>query len=498
MPLPRTNSNGIRFSITDLSPPRTRLLKCVYRERAAISLFDALSASSSQAFPPETISLVAATISRFRRIADAYGVSTEHFSILATEAMRKANNAPDMLDAINQEAGVSVHVLAPEVETLFGAVMGSRSSFGALNRGGLFLDLGGGSVQMTWVDTKTECYEVEAALAGVSMPFGAARLIRVLEEDGNTEVREVEKGRLRTGMSTAFAKLCERFPALADEVSRDESQGGGVDVYFCGGGFRGYGSMLMHNDPIQPYPIPSVSTYTVPGELFRKTGVMRKVNEEFDGKIFGMSKRRRRQFPAVLEVIEAFIEAAPAIRTATFCTGSNREGMLLMRLPPAVRESDPLPELASEGIGAEEMQAVDAVLDLLRGAVPGRQGSPGLPTILSLGIGSLFFPMMWGRMGEDFASNAAFSLHSAVTRDPSAPGLTHLARAILGVTAAARWGGSLGAIDAKLHSRLRELLHRTHGEACFWAEYIGTIAGVVATFIPARPRTANDVKKIMR
>lgn len=403
-----------------------------------------------------------------------------------------------MLDAINQEAGVGVHILAPEVETLFGAVMGSRSSFGALERGGLFLDLGGGSAQMTWVDTRTERYEAEAALAGVSMPFGAARLIRVLEDGEDTEVREAEKGRLRTSMSAALAKLCERYPALADAASRGENQGGGIDVYFCGGGFRGYGSMLMHNDPIQPYPIPSVGTYTVPGELFRRTGAMRKVNEEFDGKIFGMSKRRRRQFPAVLEVIEALVEAAPAIRTATFCMGSNREGMLLMMLPPAVRESDPLPALASAGIRSGEIQVVDAVLDVLREAVPGRSGSHRLPTIFSLGIGSLFFPMMWHRMGEDVSSNAAFSLHDAVTRDPGAPGLTHLARAVLGVTAAARWGGNLGALDAELLSRLRELLHRTHGEACFWAEYIGTMAGVMATFIPALPQTANDVKKTLR
>lgn len=392
---------------------------------------------------------------------------------------------------------MGVHVLAPEVETLFGAVMGSRSSFGALQRGGLFLDLGGGSVQMTWVDTNTEGYEVEAALAGVSMPFGAARLTRVLEGT-DADLRAAEKGKLRASMSAAFAQLCERFPALADEVSRGESRDSGVDVYFCGGGFRGYGSMLMHNDPIQPYPIPSVGTYTVPGELFRKTGIMRRVNEEYNGKIFGMSKRRRRQFPAVLEVIEAFIEAAPTIRTATFCTGSNREGMLLMKLPPTLRESDPLPALASADIRSQDMPAVEAALDVLQEAVPEQPKKRGVPTIFSLRLGPLFFPMIWDRMGEDVASNAAFALHAAVTRDPSAPGLTHLARAVLGVTAAARWGSSLAALDAELHSRLRDLLYRTHSEACFWAEYIGTIAGVMATFIATRPRTADDVKKIVR
>ena len=383
------------------------------------------------------------------------------------------------------------------METLFGAVMGSRSSFGALERGGLFLDLGGGSVQMSWVDTRDEGYAVEAALAGESMPFGAARLIRVLE-GADAGVRTTEKGRLRESMAAAFAKLCKRFPALAEEVSRGERRGGGVDVYFCGGGFRGYGSMLMHNDPILPYPIPSIGTYTVPGELFRRTDQMRRVNEEFGGKIFGMSKRRRKQFPAVLEVIETFVEVMPGIRTATFCTGSNRDGVLLMKLPPALRESDPLAALAAASHRADDMPVVEAVLKVLRDAVPERPRASSLPTVLSLGLGPLFYSMVWDRMGEDVASNAAFSLHNAVTRDSSAPGLTHLARAVLGVTAAARWGGTLGPLDVELHSRLKALLDRAHPEAYFWADYIGTLAGVVATFIPARPKTVEDVTEVIK
>lgn len=411
--------------------------------------------------------------------------------------MRRAGNAADMLGAIRDEAGVGVHVLAPAVETLFGAVMGSRSSFGALERGGLFLDLGGGSVQMSWVDTREEGYEVQAALAGESMPFGAARLIRVLE-GADAGVRTTEKARLRESMAAAFAKLCKRFPALAEEVGRGESGGGGVDVYFCGGGFRGYGSMLMHNDSIQPFPIPSIGTYTVPGELFRRTDQMRRVNEEYGGKIFGMSKRRRKQFPAVLEVVEAFVEAVPGIRTATFCTGSNREGVLLMKLPPALRESDPLAALAAAGHRAEDMPVVEAALKVLRDAVPERPGSSNLPTVLSLGLGPLFYSIIWDRMGEDGASNTAFSLHNAVTRDPSAPGLTHLARAVLGITAAARWGGTLGSLDVELHSRLKALLDRAHPEAYFWADYIGTVAGVLATFIPARPKTVEDITKLIR
>ncbi|CAI4216376.1 unnamed protein product [Parascedosporium putredinis] len=405
-------SNGIRFTITDLSPPFTRLLRCIYRERAGISLFDALSSSAEDGpssdlkFPTETITLVSETLARFRRIADGYSI-----------------------------------------ETLFGAVMGSRSSFVHVNRGGLFLDLGGGSVQMTWVDSKLPEYEIKAALAGVSMPFGAARLIRVLEGDADVATAETKK--LRDGMRQSFESLRDRFPSLREGLESDE----GIDVYLCGGGFRGYGSMLMHNDPVQPYPIPSVGAYTVRGDVFRQTKRMREVNEEFGGKVFGMSKRRRKQFPAILEVLEAFVAVVPSIRTATFCTGSNRDGALLMKLPRDVRESDPLAALANR---------------------------------------------IWFRLGEDVYSNAAYALHEAVTRDPKAPGLTHLARAALGLTVAGRWGYSLGPIDAELYTGLRGIMDEAHEEAGFWAEYIGGVAGVVATILPYPPQKAEDITNNIR
>ncbi|PKS06527.1 hypothetical protein jhhlp_007275 [Lomentospora prolificans] len=488
-------SNGIRFTITDLSPPFTRLLRCVYRERAGISLFDALSASGSSTssdlkFPTETIRLVSETLARFRRIADGYGVAPENFSVLATEAMRRASNAADMLDAIREQAGVGVHILAPEIETMFGAVMGSRSSFVNINRGALFLDLGGGSVQMTWVDTKLPEYEIEAALAGVSLPFGAARLIRVLE--GDAKVASTEKAKLRDGMRKAFEKLSETFPSLRDGLKSGE----GVDVYLCGGGFRGYGSMLMHNDPVQPYPIPSVGAYTVAGEFFRQTKRMQEINERFDGKIFGLSKRRRQQFPAILEVLDALVNVVPAIRTATFCTGSNRDGALLMKLPREIRESDPLEALAN--VGAEDKPIIDAVTATLRGSIPDGQDLSLVPTIFSLGLAPLFIQRIWHRMGEDVYSNAANALHEAVTRDPKAPGLTHLARAVLGLTVAARWGYSLGPIDAELYTGLKGVLDEAHGTASFWAEYFGVVADILSMIIPCQPRKVEDITSTIK
>ncbi|KAK4128702.1 hypothetical protein N657DRAFT_629755 [Parathielavia appendiculata] len=512
-------SNGIRFSISDLSPPRTRLLRCIYRERAAISLFDALSGSPLlQDFPDETITLVSQTLARFRAIAvDDYGVPPAQVRVFATEAMRRARNATVMLEAIRAASpGLSVYILAPQVETLFGSV-GARSGF--VDVKGLFLDLGGGSVQMTYLDTydsKSSIQEdgvgpeVAAALAGQSLPFGAARLIKVLDNH-DVHARAFEISRLRTGMSDAFQRLCARFPSLAANVAETRQgqtyetakDGSGIDIYLCGGGFRGYGSMLMHTHSIQPYPIPSVGSFTVSGEVFAKTKEMLNVNKSFAGKIFGMSKRRRAQFPAVVEVVDALIASVAPIRSVTFCSGGNREGALMMSLPPEIRVSSPLTcshnvrESRTPSAPGRNSASIQDVLDTLQSAFPPDLDLAATTTVFGLQLGALYAGQIWTQLGADADANAAAALHNAVS-SPDQPGLTHLARAVLGVTLCARWGASLAPIDEQLHQNLRALMDAADPDATFWADYIGVVTATTTRLLRTWPQTSSVLKDNVR
>ncbi|KAF2963234.1 hypothetical protein GQX73_g10329 [Xylaria multiplex] len=482
-------SNGIRFSISDLSPPHPRLLKSLYRERAAISLFDALNESASTGSPvfsPDVIVHVSQTLARFKSIAVEFGVPPEHVSVFATEAMRKASNAASMLSAIQSESGLGVHVLAPEVETLFGA-MGARSGFSAVD--GLFLDLGGGSVQMTYMNSAMRDYDFQAARTGKSLPFGAARLINILEND-DTEVQTAALDELKAGMHGAFAKLQQEFPLLRDTQVEPDSDG--IDIYLCGGGFRGYGSILMHHDPVHPYPIPAVGAYTVKGSFFKQTTTMRRANAEYEGKIHGMSKRRRKQFPAIATVVDALISAVPRIRTVTFCSGGNREGSLFMKLPLAIREASPLPLLHHGNIG--NSVALDAVINLIQSSLPSSMNHSNIPTILSLGLGPLFASEIWSRSGEPSEANASFQLHQSLERDPSAPGFTHLARSVLGLTLCFRWGATLGPIDQQFFIGLRKIVCQVSPEAIFWAEYIGEIARLLSQLCPRIPESQNQLE----
>ncbi|EHL02817.1 putative Retrograde regulation protein 2 [Glarea lozoyensis 74030] len=441
-------SNGIRFSISDLSLPASRLLTCIYRERVGISLYDALHESGPDArpfyFSPTTIAKVAQTLARFKSICDGYGVPGGNISVFATEATRTAKNKDDMLSAIRDASGLTVDILSPAMESLFGA-MGARSGYDQVD--GLFMDLGGGSVQMTYVNSLVDPgYDVLAAKAAKSMPFGAAKLTAALSE---TDSAHATKEELRGLMKGAFEELTARFPQLKAQAEHHD----GITIYFCGGGFRGYGSMLMHTDSIQPYPIPAIGGYVVPGNRFAKWREMLHANNYDDGKIYGLSKRRRQQFPAIVTVVQALVEAVPKIKQVVFCSGGNHEGVLFMKLSPECREQHPLSFLPSK-ITIEESDGVDAVARFILSSMPS-----GYPAVFSRHIIKYIASNTWQDMGDPDSANSAKALHDPISGTLAGlPGMTHQARSVLALTMCHRWGSNLGPGDAKLAENLQALV----------------------------------------
>ncbi|KAF8860868.1 putative retrograde regulation protein 2 [Acephala macrosclerotiorum] len=476
-------SNGIRFSISDLSPPRSRLLDCAYRERAGISLYDALHESTPDSkafhFSKHTIDDVARTLGRFKGICDGYGVRKEHISVFATEAMRTAKNSDEMLAAIKKSSGLTVDILSPGMESLFGA-MGARSGF--VSADGLFMDLGGGSVQMTYVNSSADAYEVLAAEVATSMPFGAAKLTQALSAQDTAEAAKTE---LRLSMRKTFEGLCQRFPRLKEQAESSD----GVTIYFCGGGFRGYGSMLMHTDPIQPYPIPAIGGYTAPGHRFIKWREMLHANNYEEGKIHGMSKRRREQFPAIVAVVQSLVEAIPKVKEVTFCSGGNREGVLYMKLPAKTRELNPIRLLTGDLFYNNTETILNVVEFLEKLAFP-----KGYPKILSQELLVYIAEHIWEDMGNRDDANASRALHNPLSGELAGlPGMTHEMRAVLSLILCSRWGNDLGPIDQKVQTNLQALIG---AELSWWCDYVGTFVRFLATTIPVfppKPSTLYDV-----
>ena len=374
--------------------------------------------------------------------------------------------------------------------------MGSRSGLVDIKGGALVLDLGGGSVQMTWVDTNDERYGINAALSGESLPYGAAKLTQIL--DGQPEeARILQTAEIANGFRDLYAKLCAKFPTLqAIKTQYEKGCDSPVKLYLCGGGFRGYGSMLMHEDPIVPYPIPSINTYTVHGDRFKDVNFLRRKNEEINGKIYGMSKRRRKQFESVAAVVKALVSAVPNVGQVTFCSGSNREGLLMMKLPREIRETNPVDALTN--LSHDEQPIVEAIVRKMISALPKALEGSKIPTVLNTGIASLFVRQIWTGRGYDGDANSSLALHSAVSRDPNASGLTHIARAALGLTLFSRWGGSLSPADTQLFNGLKQLLNREHPEAFFWSRYLGAVASLLASLFPTFPTDSTRLETALR
>jgi retrograde regulation protein 2 len=459
------------MSISDLSDPTSRLLNCIYRERAPISLYDALHESTPGArafyFSDAIIKEVASTLGRFCKMCAEYCVPENQISVFATEAMRTAKNRDAMLDAIKHASNFNVEILSPPMESLFGA-MGARSGFDDVN--GLFMDLGGGSVQMTYLNSKLQDYDVLAAQAAQSLPYGAAKLTAALNSAESSDVVD----ELGLAMKKTFEDMQIRFPHLNHEVMPSS---GGVTIYFCGGGFRGYGNMLMHTHPIQPYPIPFIGGFTASGERFKDYKAMLKANDDPE-KVFGMSKRRREQFPAIVTVVKALVEAIPNIKKVVFCSGGNREGVLYMKLPVIAREG--FPQLWQKGPADFNPRALETITSVIDKIIPF-----DTKDFHWLQLQNYIIVNSWRNMGNLADMNSAMALHEPISGAlASVPGLTHESRALLALTMCERWGSDLGPADKQLHKSLRELVGEDLSYDC---EYLGALMALLATIFPAFP-----------
>ena len=133
-------SNGIRFSISDLTPP-ARALPTVFQDRAGISLYDAQYQSGEKGpIPQDVIDSVLAALARFKVACADFGVPNDKIRILATEATRTAVNSVEFRQQIKDAIGWEVDMLPKEAEGRIGA-LGVASSFSNIE--GLVMDLGG-------------------------------------------------------------------------------------------------------------------------------------------------------------------------------------------------------------------------------------------------------------------------------------------------------------------------------------------------------------------
>ncbi|KAL8699193.1 MAG: hypothetical protein Q9201_006142 [Fulgogasparrea decipioides] len=463
-------SNGIRFSISDLSPPTARVMPTIYQDRCGISLYDAQYQSGQRvAIPQPVVDEVLAALLRFKRTCHDFQVRHDHVRVVATEATRSAVNSDDFRHQVEEATGWKVEMLAKEEEGRIGA-LGVASSFGSVR--GLVMDLGGGSIQMTWMFSENG--QVRTSPKGsVSFPYGAAALMMRLGE-----VAIEGHDSLRDEMSASFQKALQDLD-IPDNMIKEADDEGGWTLYLSGGGFRGWGYILMSLHSVSPYPIPIINGFRVP-----KSSFLPDLEQYSDLEAtFRISSRRASQVPAITFLIEALTRSIPSISYIHFAQGGIREGLLFSSLPASVRSQHPL-------VTATQIYAPPSTASLVRileASIPQTEPSDPstdppraltspemLTSIIHLLHAHASFP-------KDIRAGAA--LRSTTTGLlGNAHGLGHVDRCLLALALCERWGGEVSPMDEHFLSKMQVL---AGPRVSWWAKYIGRSAGGIGETYPA-------------
>jgi retrograde regulation protein 2 len=467
-----------------LSPPTSRILPTIHIHRLDISLFDAQFNPKTGAripIPSSVIQSVIAALLRFQIICTDLGVPENNIRIIATEATRTAINSMEFRREIQRATNLNVEMLAKEDEGKIGA-LGIASSFSHMQ--GLAMDLGGGSTQITWLIVQRGNVRISPKGA-FSFPYGAAALTRRLEElkEGKSkDEAERARAKLREEMKTNFLNAYNKLD-IPKELADQAKSEGGFPLYLSGGGFRGWGYLLLHQSQVHGhhYPISLINGFLAEKSQFENTETLKEVARTAN-RIFRVTDRRRAQVPAVAFLVNVLAEALPhGIKEAHFCQGGIREGVLFQELTPNIRRENPL-EVATAPYARPSAAAIS---DLLLSAIPESSNTETKKFPESIGahvIRALTNVLyVHSVMSKETSSTAA--LYSTSTGLLSTShGVSHSDRALLALMLEERYEGELPPREVDFKLSLTLLLS---AEEVWWTRYIGKVALLISRCYPA-------------
>lgn len=251
-------------------------------------------------------------LTRFRRLADRMGVG--RLDVLATAAVRDAEDGADFVAAVQSQIGLDVTVISGRREA-------ELAGFGVLSgmpeADGLVGDLGGGSLELVGVRDGT-------VTPFVTLPLGHLRL-------ADQHFRD------RRAVTDAIEQHLARQSFLKKYTHRS--------LIMVGGAWRALARLHMLETG---YPLQVLQRYTVDPEraeaFCERIALMDKVALD---RIVPGSGRRNESLPTAATVLHSLIRHQRPSSVVVSAYGL-REGHLLALLPDAERAADPLLTACSE------------------------------------------------------------------------------------------------------------------------------------------------------
>ena len=237
-----------------------------------------------------------------------------HFDVVATAAVRDAEDGGAFVEQVERRCGLRVRVLSGAEEAEMSA-LGVLS--GAPEADGVVGDLGGGSLELVHL---TKGVPAEQA----TLPLGALNLAAAARG---------RRKRARKIIDGALADL----PWLARMRGRT--------FYAVGGNWRALARAHMAQ---AGYPLHIVHHYRRPrADLARVAALLSRQSRESLAGMGGVSNRRLDLLPLAALVMHRLLEAA-APRHVVFSANGLREGLAYARLAESERAADPLLDAARD------------------------------------------------------------------------------------------------------------------------------------------------------
>ena len=182
-----------------IAAPRGRELRIVDAYSCIVRLGEGLSATGRLSGPAieraiEALKTCAQKISRRE---------ATHVRCIATQACRGASNGPAFLERVAAETGLAFDIITPEEEARL-AVQGCADLLDPDSKAGLVFDIGGGSVELSWVrpGAKDGAGDAVDMAVSVSLPFG---VVSLAEEWGGRALSEATYSKLKDKIRAEIA-----------------------------------------------------------------------------------------------------------------------------------------------------------------------------------------------------------------------------------------------------------------------------------------------------
>ncbi|WP_018698126.1 Ppx/GppA family phosphatase [Amorphus coralli] len=300
-------SNSVRLVLYERL---SRALTPLFNEKVLAGLGKGLAENGRLA--DESVEAALVAIRRFRQLADQSGATK--LDVIATAAVRDAENGAAFIDAVTAITGGGLQVLSGQEEAKVSA-LGVASSFWQPD--GVVGDLGGGSLELIDING-------DSLGAGETFPLGGLRLSETA-----------------SGSARKAGKMAADLLQSSDCLKASE----GRVFYAVGGTWRALANLHMQRTN---YPLHIMHHYTIPAdeafELCRM--VVRSEIAAIDG-IDVVSRSRRALLPFGAAVLEQVLKIGRPEAVVLSALGL-REGHLYEKLSPEARAEDPLLVAAAE------------------------------------------------------------------------------------------------------------------------------------------------------